>query len=210
MTAREPADTSPGLRPFIAKLPFALIVLRFLLALLCLSLALIGRTRPVPGWEFVAILIAAILSDIFDGVIARRVGVATALLRRFDSQTDLVFWLSATAATLALHPDLVRRHAAEFMILITIEAGCYAVSVRRFGREACTHAFSAKAYGLGLFIGFTAMLGFGVGGPPVHLMFALGLLSGLDVLAILLLLPDWGHDVPSSYHAWLIRQQARS
>lgn len=34
----------------------------------------------------------------------------------------------------------------------------------------------------------------------------LGFVSHLDVILIVLFLPKWQHDVPSSYHAWQIRK----
>jgi CDP-diacylglycerol--glycerol-3-phosphate 3-phosphatidyltransferase len=174
------------------------------------SLALLRRSFFTPGWVFLLILAAGILSDIFDGVIARRVGVVSARLRRQDSQTDLIFWLGASAAAVLLHPDVVRRHGLELSILVGLEICCYGVSFIRFGKETCTHAYSAKVYGIGLFVGMASVLGFGSGGWPLHAMFVAGLIAGIDVIAIVLLLPGWTYDVPSSYHALQIRRALRS
>ena len=38
-----------------------------------------------------------LISDILDGIIARKQQVSSARLRRLDSQTDMVFWLSIVA-----------------------------------------------------------------------------------------------------------------
>jgi len=46
----------------------------------------------------VAAMTIGLLSDIFDGIIARRLGVATPSLRRLDSQTDAAFWLAVLAS----------------------------------------------------------------------------------------------------------------
>jgi CDP-diacylglycerol--glycerol-3-phosphate 3-phosphatidyltransferase len=185
--------------------PIALIGFRFTLAIVCLLLAVLRRFFTAPGWVFVLILIAAVLSDIFDGVIARRTGVASARLRRLDSQTDLVFWSSAGIAAMLLHPAIVRAQGWEFAALIGLELCCYGVSFARFGKETCTHAYSAKAYGLALLLGLTSVLGFDRGGWPIDVMFTAGLIAGLDVILIVLLLPCWAHDVPTFYHAWTIR-----
>ena len=45
-------------------------------------------------------LIAAFLSDVFDGILARRLGVATPTLRRLDSIADSVFYLAAVFAAI--------------------------------------------------------------------------------------------------------------
>ena len=41
-------------------------------------------------WIYLPILIPATLSDIYDGILARRFGVATPALRRYDSITDVI------------------------------------------------------------------------------------------------------------------------
>lgn len=193
----------------LRNLPLALIAFRFVLAIVCIVLGVAGRSFAISGWVFVAILSTGLLSDIFDGVVARRVGVVSATLRRLDSQTDMIFWLSAALAALLLHPDIVRTYAPGFLLLVGLEIACYGVSLLRFGRETCTHAYSAKLYGVTLLIGMCALLGFAEGGLPLWLMFVAGTLSGIDVILIVLLLPDWNYDVPSSYHAFRLRRVHR-
>ena len=72
-------------------LPFALTLLRLLLG----PVALAGALMNVSRWIYLPLLVAGTLSDIFDGILARRLGVATPALRRFDS--------------LLLHPDSCSR-----------------------------------------------------------------------------------------------------
>ncbi len=194
---------------YLRRLPLALIAFRFALAIACIVLGVVGRSLAINGLVFEAILILAVLSDIFDGVVARRVGVVSAMLRRLDSQTDLVFWLSAGLAALLLHPEIARAYAPGFLLLIGLEISCYGVSALRFGRETCTHAYSAKFYGLTLLVGMSAILGFAHGGLPLWLMFVAGTLSGIDVILIVLLLPRWNYDIPSSYHALRLRRASR-
>src|SRR5690349_10911686 len=110
---------------------------------------MVGVAYRVPdpaGWMLV-ILWAGMVSDILDGIAARRLGVQSPGLRRYDSQTDLVFWLSAAWCVWVLHPELVRSHAWAIGALLAVEAATYATSWVRFGRETCTHAWLAKAWG---------------------------------------------------------------
>ena len=51
-----------------------------------------------PQWVYFPILVIGTLSDIFDGILARRLGVATQRLRRYDSVTDIVYYLLILAA----------------------------------------------------------------------------------------------------------------
>ena len=73
-------------------IPFLLIFLRFLSAVTILYLGyFVGNQASI----FIIILMYfGLLTDIFDGIIARNVGVSSEKLRRLDSQTDLIFWLS--------------------------------------------------------------------------------------------------------------------
>ncbi|MCS3531427.1 hypothetical protein M2373_002843 [Chryseobacterium sp. JUb7] len=86
-----------------------------------------------------------------------------------------------------------------------MEALCYIVSIWKFGKETCTHAFLSKMWGLSLLIAFTCLIGFSEIGWAFYLAVGLGLISHIDVILIILILPKWQYDVPSAYHAWKIR-----
>jgi len=87
-----------------------------------------------------------------------------------------------------------------------MEASCYLISFLKFKKETCTHAFLSKMWGLSLLAAFSSLIGFNYAGFPFHLAIVLGLISHLDRILITLILPKWTHDVPSAYHAYLIRK----
>lgn len=195
--------TDPARKHPLRLLPAALVGARALLGPAILALML------RPGHHAALIVFAiwiAVLSDIFDGIIARRIGVATPLLRRCDSMADLFFFLCVLVSGWLGHADVLRPHLLEIVILLALEASCNAVSLIRFKKTPATHAISAKLFGLSLLGAFTALFGWGVTGVPWYTMFTLGQITDADVLMILLLLPRWTNDIPSSYHAWLIRR----
>jgi CDP-diacylglycerol--glycerol-3-phosphate 3-phosphatidyltransferase len=151
-------------------------------------------------------IVGAIVSDILDGIVARRLGVQTAPLRRFDSQTDLVFWICAAAGAWVLEPSALGPRLWQVGLLGAMEAACYIVSIARFGRETCTHALLAKAWGLLLAASMVALVGFGVTGALFTAMIIVGVVADAEVIAITLIIPRWTHDVPSVYHAWRLRR----
>src|SRR5580658_7147584 len=57
-----------------------------------------------------AMVVAAMVSDIFDGVLARRWGSDTAGVRLFDSMADTVFYLCVGAALWLTRPEVLRRN----------------------------------------------------------------------------------------------------
>ncbi|HFK5570730.1 TPA: CDP-alcohol phosphatidyltransferase family protein [Elizabethkingia meningoseptica] len=185
------------------KLPYILIAIRFILAPVILLLAYWegGRSRIL----LLVFMYIGVFTDIFDGIIARKTGVSSEKLRRLDSQTDLIFWLCTGFAAYLLNPELIQQHWESIVLIFMMEASCYVISISRFGKETCTHAFLSKMWGLSLLVAFTFLIGFQQAGIPFYLAVILGLISHIDVILIVLLLPKWQHDVPSCYHAWKIR-----
>lgn len=185
------------------KLPYILIATRFLLAPIIFLLAYfeIENSRNL----ILILMYFGLFTDIFDGIIARQVGVSSEKLRRLDSQTDLVFWLSIGFATYFLNPEIIQEHWKIIALIFIMEALCYIVSLWKFGKEICTHAWLAKLWGLSLLIAFTSLIGFSEAGWAFYLCVILGFISHLDVILIIMILPKWQFDVPSSYHAWKIR-----
>lgn len=185
------------------KLPYILIATRFLLAPIIFLLAYfeIENSRNL----ILILMYFGLFTDIFDGIIARKVGVSSEKLRRLDSQTDFVFWLSIGFATYFLNPEIIQEHWKSIILMFIMEALCYIVSLWKFGKETCTHAWLAKLWGLSLLVAFTSLIGFSEAGWAFYLCVILGFISHLDVILIILILPKWQFDVPSSYHAWKIR-----
>ncbi|MFI5185033.1 MAG: CDP-alcohol phosphatidyltransferase family protein [Vicinamibacteria bacterium] len=173
------------------------------LALAPVVLALVPR-QPA-GRVWVLILSAASLSDVIDGIVARRLGVATAGLRRFDSAADAGFYMAITWAAWRLHPEALRSHAWGIAALFALEISRHAVDLSKFGRETAYHMWSAKAWGMALFLGLALLLGSGQG-SGISVVIIVGIYCDLEGLAASLVLPTWTHDVPSILHAWRLRQ----
>lgn len=154
----------------------------------------------------VILLFLGILSDVFDGIIARNTGVSSAKLRRMDSQTDLIFWLCAGWCSWLLNPEIIIANKYAIITIFIMEGLTYVFSILKFGKETCTHALLSKLWGITLFAAFVSIIGYGHAGLPIALAIAFGIISHIDVYLIILLLPKWTHDVPSAYHAWQIRK----
>jgi CDP-diacylglycerol--glycerol-3-phosphate 3-phosphatidyltransferase len=179
------------------RVPLALTVLRAALAPVMVLLAL---AWPAPA-AFAACLVAAFLSDLFDGIIARRLGVAAPGLRRLDSLADSIFYVAALFAAWHLHPRAIRDHAAALVVLGALEAARYAFDLRKFGKEASYHMWSSKLWGLALFAGFFALLVSGEERFFVAAAIWVGIVADVEGLAISWTLAEWRTDVPTILHA---------
>ncbi|MXO34115.1 CDP-alcohol phosphatidyltransferase family protein [Apibacter sp. B3889] len=185
--------------------PKILMIFRLLLAPLSIILSYHYGERCVP--MLVLILCLGLISDILDGIIARKYQVATENLRRMDSFIDIIFWLSLAISTGIVRPGIIEANLIFIVGLVILEGISALISFLRFGKEASTHAYSSKFWGITLFLALISILGFNYGGFFLYLTIIVGYISYVDVLLILILLPHWVHDVPSFFHAYLIRKK---
>ena len=185
-------------------IPYLLIAIRFVFAPIIFFLAFTKAEES--RFIILSLMFIGLLTDIFDGIIARKVGVSSEKLRRLDSQVDLVFWLSLGFAAYFINTELIKSQWKNIALIFIMEALCYIISFIKFKKETCTHAFLSKMWGLSLLIAFTYLIGFQQAGWAFYLTIILGFISHLDVILIILILPKWQYDVPSFYHAWKIRK----
>jgi CDP-diacylglycerol--glycerol-3-phosphate 3-phosphatidyltransferase len=182
------------------RLSLALTLLRLALAPALVVLVRAGA----PGLLLAAALVTGFVSDVLDGVVARRAGVVTPFLRRLDSSVDTVFYLGVAYAAWHRHPDALRALALPILVVLGAEALNYALAYAKFRREASYHARSAKLWGLLLFLALLVLLATGSSALlPVAL--AAGLLAEAETLAITVVLRGWRHDVPSVWNALRVR-----
>jgi CDP-diacylglycerol--glycerol-3-phosphate 3-phosphatidyltransferase len=184
------------------QLPFLLIYFRLALAPLLLYFAYQGPE--FHGWIVICCYLA-LISDIFDGIIARHYGVSSAKLRLWDSNVDLIFWMCACWCIWVAFPAAVSARwvlLIPFLLIEWIPDLIYFIRFRKFG---CAHNYLSKTFGIFLLINFTLLFGFHQT-ALLSTTVVIGLLSQLDRIAISLILPNRVCDVPSAYHASLIRK----
>jgi phosphatidylglycerophosphate synthase len=181
--------------------PMGLTVLRLLLAPVLVWLVYASA----PGVVFATVVLVAFVSDYFDGVIARKLGVASAELRHFDSRADLVFYATAAWAVWRLYPDVVRSVAIPALVVVGLDVVRHVFDFAKFGKDVAYHAWSSKVWGLSLALALVLLMGFGVSQPFVEITVVLGLIAQIEGLLISIALPVWTHDVPTLIHALRIR-----
>jgi len=182
---------------FARRLPLALTALRALLAPVVVLLAIFHPSRPAFG----ACLVVAFVSDIFDGILARRMNVATPNLRRLDSITDTIFYLCTAFAVWYLYPSVISQHMIALVCLFALEVARYVFDLQKFGREASYHMWSSKLWGIALFVGIFSLLVFGSSGIAVSLAIYLGILADIEGLSISVIMKEWESDIPTLAHA---------
>jgi CDP-diacylglycerol--glycerol-3-phosphate 3-phosphatidyltransferase len=170
-------------------------------------IALLLASQRADGRLLAAAVIIASLSDVYDGKIARRFGVDTPGLRRFDSISDTVFYIFVAAAIWILHPDIIRSHGLLLCVFIAMQIGGHLFDLKKFGRDTSYHTWTGRAFGLSLFVAATLIFWTGSAVPWLAIALITGIISHIDALIITLTLPEWHHDVHTIANARRIRDE---
>ncbi len=155
-----------------------------------------------PGPLLAGVLAAGFLSDVVDGRIARRMGMATPGLRYADTLVDTVFYVAAAGALAVAVPGAFDGAGLLLVALVTIHVSRATFEVTKYGRIASYHMWSAKV--LGGLLAAAMAYGFATGRPNVLLTCAIwvGIANELEGFAASAILPAWRADVPSVFHAY--------
>jgi CDP-diacylglycerol--glycerol-3-phosphate 3-phosphatidyltransferase len=158
-----------------------------------------------PGPLLAAILTAAFFSDVFDGIIARRLGCATAALRHADSRVDTLFYLAAAVALRVSVPNVFDASSGPLALLVAVHVSRATFELAKYGRLSAYHMWSSKA--LGVLMVITMAKVFMTGRPSALVSLALwaGVLNELEGFAASAILPASIPDVPSLLHALRLR-----
>ena len=176
-------------------LPFALTLLRLLLGPIALLCALTNVSRRI----YLPLLVTGTLSDIFDGILARRLGVATPALRRFDSITDVIYYLLILGAAWTLCRSVITQNWVLLALILLSEAVVIFVCYAKFGKYTATHSWLAKFYGLCLLGGLIALLVFNAGSWAIITLAVVALVTNTEIIAIHLLMNKPPVDVKSVF-----------
>lgn len=144
-------------------------------------------------------LLAALLSDMLDGYLARALGQTSALGARLDSLADSAIFLTIPLAGWWVWPDIMRREAFYFLMALGSAAVPPILHLYRFRTLTSYHTWSAKLavllMGSGvmvLFAGWSSWL--------FHLATWVCVGAALEQIVITLILPQSRSDIPSLWH----------
>jgi CDP-diacylglycerol--glycerol-3-phosphate 3-phosphatidyltransferase len=201
VTVATEKKAGPRSAAFGRQIPFLLTTLRLLLAPAVIVLALTHRR----GLWMILILAAALFSDIFDGIIARKYDVASEALRRYDSWTDTIFYLAVAVSAWLVEAQKIAPILWLIFLVIAMEMSCYAFDLVKFRKVAAYHMWSGKLWGLLLAPAVALLLAYGISGWLLKMALVAGIVSVSEHFAMSLVLPRWTHDVRSIIHALRIR-----
>ena len=170
-------------------------------------LIVFGAWRDWDGRWLGAIVVVALVSDIYDGILARRWGGETAGLRMSDSVADTIFYLGVVWALWVREPQVLRGNWRWWVGLFVIEGVRYGFDFWKFGKAASYHSYMAKAWGLLIAVAVVGVLSFGGLRWLVWVALVFGIVVNAEGLAMSLMLPRWKNDVKTLGRAWVLRKE---
>jgi CDP-diacylglycerol--glycerol-3-phosphate 3-phosphatidyltransferase len=185
----------------VRSIPLALTIFRICSAPVLLALAAMGKER-----VFLWLAIAAMLSDVLDGALARRLGASSETGRLLDSWADLLIALVSFAGATLLWPDTMREEAVYFALVLAALVIPNAWGLLRYRRLLGYHTVSAKTSGVILAVGAVSLF---TGLTPLLFRLAafIELAVAAEYIAISLIVPGWTGEMKSAWHAWQHRRQ---
>jgi phosphatidylglycerophosphate synthase len=189
---------------YMRNIPGMLICSRLLIGLLILFFSYFG----IDNYQLIAVILFTIglFTDIFDGIIARKLNISTQNFRRLDSTVDQVFFISVATATFIQCKQFFFENSLQVIALLCIEGLTYLICFIKFKKEIATHTISSKIWSLILFATLIQIMATCNSSTLFQICFYIGLLTRLEIIVIILVLKKWTNDVPGLYQAILLRQ----
>lgn len=184
-------------------IPKILIYSRLIFAVLILGLSFVSS---FDSEYFVLLIIyVGILTDVFDGILARKLNISTNILRVQDTLVDMLFYISILYYIVKSNPERFSEHIIFILAILLLEFFMYVISLARFQKLPSPHAILSKFWGIYLVFEFTLLL-LNIQGNHFSIALYIGLFVHIDRVLIYIILRKWEHDIPSCIHAYKLRQ----
>jgi phosphatidylglycerophosphate synthase len=160
----------------------------------------------ISDW-FLVCYVIAVLSDIFDGIIARRLGVSTVQLRQADSLADITLYLCVAASTWLVHSNVILDFQVPLLLAIFAQFSLFTICLIKFQKFPSFHTYTAKIWGLTLLIATIGLFGFGYVNT-LWLAISMCIINSVEEIVMTLILPEWACDVLSIFAAIDLRKRS--
>lgn len=155
---------------------------------------------------FTVLIIVALLTDALDGYLARRLDAVTQFGRKLDSAADYMTIIVGVSGVALLWPEIVKR---ELPWIITGVVAFFAVIIYgflRLGRAPCYHTWASKTGMILCPLTLVPLLNEWTP-RPFHAAMLLLVLTGIEEIAIALVIPRHAGEMPTVWHALRRRRE---
>ena len=147
----------------------------------------------------------AVISDLFDGILARAMELRTELGAKLDTIADLTTYVALFFCFLFLWPDFIHDAYPFFTAGFIIYTIAFSFALLKFGRFPSYHSIGGKISAVLMAL---SILCWFLGGPsfPFFVAITLSLIAGIEEIIITALLPRLRTNVPTCWHAYRMRK----
>ncbi|RRS31724.1 MAG: phosphatidylglycerophosphate synthase [Epsilonproteobacteria bacterium (ex Lamellibrachia satsuma)] len=146
-----------------------------------------------------------LLSDAFDGFIARILDQTSELGARLDSYGDILTYLSTPLAAWWLWPDIVKEELYYIIVAITVYILPAFFALAKFGKLASYHTWITKISAILMSAGVVMLLGF-ENDLLFHIAVYFLLIEMAENIAITIILQKPKSNIHSIWHVWKEKQ----
>jgi CDP-diacylglycerol--glycerol-3-phosphate 3-phosphatidyltransferase len=141
------------------------------------------------------LLLACLLSDILDGVIARAFHLTSKLGASLDSIADVLTMLIGTLGLVVFQRTFVSGHYRELLLLVAFYCAEVIASLWRYGKLSSFHTLLARvaAYMAGIFV--MSLFFWGYHGWLFYMTVIVYVAELSEEMVLIYLLPEWRSDV---------------
>ena len=184
------------------KIPYALLYSRLVVA----AFIIIFSFTHISPIIIVSFSIYAVISDVFDGMIARKLKISTIEMRQLDTKIDTVFWFSCLFYLCVNQTQFLKAHMVELFILVFSELFIIVFGKLKFDERISYHTILSKCWALCLLWFFIDISLNNSCGFSFIISFWYGLVVQFEILMIAIILKTNHTDVPSVLQAIKLRK----
>lgn len=185
------------MKTILYKIPFALLYSRLLVAVVLIVFSF----TDIPPLVIISLCVYAVLSDVFDGFIARRLKISTIEMRQMDTKIDTVFWFSCLFYLCINQQAFIKSHILELFIMVFSELFIILFGLVKFRERISFHTILSKFWALLLLWFFIDLLLDHTAPLSFKMAFWYGLLVQAEILAIAIILKSNQADIPGILQA---------
>jgi cardiolipin synthase len=184
----QPETTSP--RQLWRNVPNAISIARLCATSVLLASVVLHRVD-----LFKWLLLACLLSDILDGLIARAFHLTSKLGASLDSIADVLTMLIGTLGLVVFQRTFVSGHYRELLLLVAFYCAEVIASLWRYGKLSSFHTLLARvaAYMAGIFV--MSLFFWGYHGWLFYMTVIVYVAELSEEMVLIYLLPEWRSDV---------------
>lgn len=171
---------------FLKKIPALLVASRFLIAIVLLADSFDNQVSVY----YLPLFVWAVFSDFLDGYLCRKTQHFPERLGEFDGYADLTLYITVFYSLWRVYLEEIGKYMMILLPLLALQFLSWGYCFLKFGKITSNHTYTAKIWGITIFLAIVTVLVFHKG-VLIPVMFFFGLLCIGEGIFITSIIPHW-------------------